>query len=167
MKTRSCFLESKKCFCILYICSELLKIHKNVSHTSSHSLLKLHKLARPWKADNNSRELFIEISIRYNVCQRYAQLPMWLKVSLSLEENLVFNYELSTVLMLFDGKAVFHVVDKATRFSAFTFLNAHNENYGQSVYGARLAFIMIWCTLYTGYINQLGTGQGSTFTSDK
>lgn len=68
---------------------------------------------------------------------------MWLKVSLTSDENIVFRDELSMDLMFQDGKAVLHVVDAAKHFSAITFLDAHSANYGQAVQNILLAFVMI------------------------
>ena len=55
-------------------------------------------------------------------------------------------------LMFLDGKALHRIVDTALRFSAAAFLD---EDFDQSVEGTWLAFIQIWCTLYTGYLNLL------------
>ena len=70
-------------------------------------------------------------------------------------EDAKFGDELSMDLMFLNGKAVLHIIDTATRFSAATFLDAHGSSYGQSVDGIWLAFSETWYTLYTGYPNRL------------
>jgi transposase InsO family protein len=82
-------------------------------------------------------------------------------------EDIVFGDELSIDLMFIDGQAVLHVFDTATRFSAATSLDSHNDSFGQSVEGVWLALIETWFTLYTGYPNRLRIDAGSIFASPR
>ncbi len=125
------------------------------------------KLAKPTEINSETRELLQEIADHCDTCQRYSSPPLRFKASIPDESELVFGDELSIDLMFLDSKAVLHIVDTATRFSAATFLDSHGETYGQSVDGIWLAFCMTWCTMYTGYPNRLRTDQGSVFTSDR
>lgn len=68
--------------------------------------------------------------------------------------------------MFFEGKAVCHDINAATRFSAETFFDAHGMNYRQSGNGIWLAFEITWCLVFTGYHNRLKTYLGSAFNSD-
>ena len=70
-------------------------------------------------------------------------------------------------LMFLDGKAVLHVIDTATHFSAAKFLDSHGKTYGQTAEGIWLAFLDIWCTTYLGYPNRMRTDLGSAFNSEK
>ena len=161
------YLEWGKTDNILYTKSELLKIHRGFSHPETDKLYKLLKLARPAETNSDTRELLQEIADHCDTCQRYSSPPLRFKASMPDESELVFGDELSIDLMFLDGKAVLHIIDTATRFSAATFLDSHGETYGQSVDGIWLAFCMTWCTMYTGYPNRLRTDQGSVFTSDR
>lgn len=53
--------------------------------------------------------------------------------------------------MFLNGKVVLHVIDKATRFSLATFLDANESSYGQSTEGVWIALMECWCTVYIGY----------------
>lgn len=77
----------------------------------------------------------------------------------------MFGEGLSTDIIFLEGKAVLHVVDKATLFCATTFLYPHGAEIGQFVDKLWLAFVMNWCLIYTGCPNKLCTDQGSVFTS--
>ena len=99
-------------------------------------------------------------------CQCLRPTPLRFKVSLPSMEDVKFGEEASMDLMFLDGEAVLHIIDTATRFSASAFLDAHGSSYDQSVDEIWLAFLEIWCTLYTGYPNRLRVDQGSAFTSD-
>lgn len=70
-------------------------------------------------------------------------------------------------LMWINGKAILHIVDTATRFSAACFLDSAGMDYGQSVDGVWTAFIQTWCTIYSGFPNRIRTDQGSVFTSQR
>lgn len=161
------YLEWPKQNDVFYTQEELRKLHRNFSHPSADKLYSLLKMARPWETDEGTRRILEEISSRCEACQRFSQAPVRFKVTLPSEENLVFGDELSIDIMFLEGKAVLHIVDTATRFSAATFLDAHGVTYGQSVNGIWLAFVMTWCLVYTGYPNRLRTDQGSAFTSDR
>lgn len=69
--------------------------------------------------------------------------------------------------MFFDGKAVLHIVDIATHFSAATFLDSHGSSFRPSVQEIRLAFFMTRYLVYTGYSNRLRTDQGFVFFSER
>lgn len=69
-------------------------------------------------------------------------------------------------LMFRDGNAVLHIVDTAAHFSAACLLEHVGENFGQCVEGIWMAFLTIWCTMYTGYPNRMRTNKGSVFTSE-
>lgn len=80
-----------------------------------------------------------------------------------MKQNLNLGGELSVDLMLFDGKAVLHIVDTAICFSAATVLDANCESYGPTLYGMLQGFVIVWCTMYSGYPNRRCTDQGSIF----
>ena len=69
--------------------------------------------------------------------------------------------------MFIEGKAILHIVNKDTRFSAAAFLDSEGEKIGQSVDCIWTAFVMTLCTMYSGYPNRMRTDQGSVFTSER
>ena len=69
--------------------------------------------------------------------------------------------------MFIEGKAILHIVDTATRFSAATFLDSEREHFRQSVDGIWTAFVMTWCTMCSGCPNRMRTDQGSAFTPER
>ncbi len=152
---------------ILFTKQELLKLHRAFSHPTADKLLNLLKLARPWETDAETKKILEDIAKNCDTCQRFSAPPVRFKVTLPTEESLVFGDELSLDLMWIDGKAVLHIVDTATRFSAATFLDSNGSTYGQSVEGVWMAFTHTWCTMYTGYPNRMRTDQGSIFTSER
>lgn len=83
------------------------------------------------------------------------------------EDNFVFGEELSMDLMFLDCKEVLYIVDTATHLSSATFVDENGTNYGQSVQGVWIAFVMNWCTMYIGYQNLLSTDQGSILNSER
>ena len=66
--------------------------------------------------------------------------------------------------MFINGEALLHIVDSAPRFSSAAFLN---KDFDQNIEGISLAFIQVWCTMYTGHQNRLRIDQGLSFTSDQ
>lgn len=83
------------------------------------------------------------------------------------EGDLLFGYESSIDLILIDGKSALHIVDTAPRFNSASFLDAHCETYGHSVYVIRSTFSNTRVTMYTGYPNRLQRDQGSVYTLDR
>ena len=120
---------------------ELVKLHRNLSHPATENLYNLLKLARPWETDNETRKVLEERTQNCDYCQHFPTTPIRFKVTLPTEEEIIFGDELSIDLMFLDGIAVLHIIYTAARFSAVTFLDAHTENYGQSVYGIWFAFV--------------------------
>lgn len=119
---------------MLYTRSELVKLHRKFSHPSAKKLFDLLNLGRPLETDSQTRQI-IKINNCFNTYQRFTNQPIRFKASLSTEENIVLGGELSMDLMFLDGKAVVHIVNTATRFSAGTYLDSHDANYRQSVEG--------------------------------
>ena len=121
--------------------------------------MNLFRLARPFEADEPTKQFHQSLQAACDICQRLGPTPVLFKVSLPNEQDLEFGDELSIDLMLLDGKAVPHVIDTATRFSSAIFLDAHGATYGQSVEVIWLAFVEAWCTMYTGLPNRLRVDQ--------
>ena len=135
------YLEWNTSDTIHYTRVELKKLHRAFSHPAPDKLFNLLKLARPDETDEETRRILKEIRTSCNACQRYGPKPLRFKTFLPNEDDLKFGDEISMGMMFLDGKAVLHIVDTATRFSAATFLDANGGEYGQSVEGIWKAFI--------------------------
>lgn len=102
-------------------------LHRSFSHPCTAKIINLLKLARPWKTDEQTEEHVEEIAKNCDTCQRQTTAPVCFKVTLLLEEDLIFGDELSVYLIFLDGNAVLHIIDTTTLFSAATFLDCNGE----------------------------------------
>ena len=158
------YLEWPKHQRVFFTIPELLRLHRGFSHPATDKLFNLLRMARPYETNQETKHVLDKIKQACDTCQRLGPTPIRFKASIPTEDSVKFGEELSMDLMFLDGKALLHIVDTATRFSAATFLDG---DFDQSVEGIWLAFIQAWCTLYTGYPNRLRVDQGSSFTSDR
>jgi len=145
---------------ILYTERELVKLHRNFFHPSATKLFEILKKANPTETKTETLKVLKNISKACATCQSLENKPMHFQVSLP-DTNIVFNQELALDLMFIDRKAILHVVDLATHYSAATFLK------GQSVDHVWIAFLTCWVTIYPGFPNNMKTDQGSIFTSPR
>jgi hypothetical protein len=152
---------------ILYTKSELQKLHRYFSHSSTQNHFALLKRAKADDLDASTRAVLTDIQNSCSTCQRYSSKPLRLKTTLPSGEELSSGSELPMNLMFINGKTVLHVTDSATRFSAATFLDLHSESYGQSSDCIWDAFTDIWHSIYTGYPDRLLVDSGSAFMNVK
>ena len=158
------YLEWPTSKSVLFSSPELLRLHRGFSHPATDKLYNLLRTARPYETNQETKLVLDQIKQACDTCQRLGPTPVRFKASLPTQDSVKFGEELSMDLMFLDGKALLHIVDTATRFSAAAFLD---DDFNQSVEGIWLAFIQIWCTMYTGYPNRIRVDQGSSFTSDR
>jgi hypothetical protein len=111
------------------------------------------KRARPDDLDKDTMAILQNISQSCETCQRLGPRPIRFKVSIPPTDDIVFEDEVSIDLMFINGKAILHIADTATMFSAATFLDSNLATYGQSVEGVWVALMETWFTVYTGYPN--------------
>lgn len=78
-----------------------------------------------------------------------------------MPDGIVFNRELALDLMFLDKKAVLHVVDTQTHFSAAAFLKQ------QTIEHVWYAFLMCWAAIYTGLPDEIKVDQGGVITSQR
>lgn len=71
---------------ILFIKSELIKMHRCFSHSSSDKLYNLLKTARPWETNLSVDDMLNAISKSCKTCQRFNTPPIRLKFSLPNED---------------------------------------------------------------------------------
>lgn len=101
----------------LYTYFELLKLLCNFSHLAADNLYNLLKLARLWKANQETKEILDLISRRFDSCQIISNAPVRFPVSLSAEHDLVFGEELSIDLIIGEMETT----NRSNRYSATTF----------------------------------------------
>lgn len=119
--------ESKKE--IIYTHTGLLKLYRNVSHSSADKLFYFLKLASSMKIDSQNGHILKEFNNCCNTCQRLNSPLICLKVSLRTEEDPIYGGELSIYLILLNEKAVLQIVEAAIRFSVASFLNSTGASY--------------------------------------
>jgi hypothetical protein len=126
------YLEWSAIDLILFLKSELQKLHRNFSHPSTQNRFAFLKRAKADNLDASTREVLSDTENACSTCQRYSSKPLRLKTILPSGKELSFGSELSMDLMFIDGKAVLHVIDSATRSNAAKVLDSHSESHGQS-----------------------------------
>ena len=135
---------------------ELVKLHRQFAHPSTHKLYNLLKRARPEEATPETFRILEDLAKRCDPCQRIQNAPTRFRVSFGAE-NVRFNERLLIDIMYLDGKPLLHIVDEGTRFSAARFLsNVSTMNVWQTI-------LDCWATLYTGLPRKILVDQGSQF----
>lgn len=81
-------------------------------------------------------------------------------MSLLADEDLVIEEELTNHLIFLNEKYVIHSVYMMTRFSAATFLDSFESEYGQTAESIWTAFMLTCRTMYPGYPNRLKGNRG-------
>jgi hypothetical protein len=139
-----------------YTRHQLQNMHLHFMHPSNRKLFNLLERAYPEKLTTETWKLFEDIKDSCHACQRYTSRPISFKVR--FPDEVVFNKELRLDIMTINGKAILHVVDSGTNFSAARFLA------GQDTKTIWNTFLYMWVTMYTGYPSSILTDQGSVFT---
>ena len=83
--------------------------------------MNLLRLARPFEADETTKQFLPSLKTACDTFQRLGPTPVRFKVSIPNEQDLKFGDEMSIDLMFLDGNAVLHVIGAATRFSSAIF----------------------------------------------
>ena len=112
---------------------ELRKVHRQFSHASAESLVKLLRTASREKLTPETYQNLQEISRICDPCQRIANASLRFRVSMG-SENLRFNETLFIDVVYIDNRPVLHLVDSATHFWAARFL-------------ADMKVKTFWCTI--------------------
>ena len=97
------------------------------------------------------------ISKSCETCQAFSVPLQRFSVALPPTE-IIFNRKIALDLMWIEHKAVLHVVDPETHFSAATFIKQH------SVESVWESFVTCWASLYVGFPEKIKVDQGSCFT---
>ena len=144
----------------LFTETELAKLHYRFGHPGirrMHDFLKRIKLE---DLDKNTRAMLADIQARCKECQFLAPKPYVVQVAVP-REDLLFNSEVFIDIMYIQGKAVLHLVDRATHFQAARFLESDST---ECVWRT---FMEMWVLSYLGPPDNLRHDQGVQFVTPR
>lgn len=144
---------------IFYSKASLFKLHHHFMHPSVGKLLKLLERASKNPIPAETKKALEDITRACHICQTYSSKPLTFQVR--LPDDVIFNKEVRLDLMFLDGKAVLHVLDTGTNFSAARFLSSHSS---EAIWNT---FLYCWVNVYLGYPMEMLTDQGSAFANSK
>jgi hypothetical protein len=142
---------------MLFTYGELLKLHQNFFHPTVNNFMEIFKRAKIQDLPVDTHKSLKNIASRRDTSKTFIPKPYRFRVS--LPDSIVFNDTLSIDLFWLECKALLHVIDLHTHFSAAGFLQR------QSVYDVWTTLLTIWACAYPGLPNILKSDQGSVFTS--
>ena len=145
-------------YVILFTKMELEKLHRRFAHPSAEKLTNLLQRADPLRCEPGTRKVLEEIAKACKACQIMSPKPYVFQVA--MPDNIQFNHEVQLDLMFIDKKAILHVVDRGTHFSAARFIRRQNV---EAVWNA---LIECWIAVYVGFPNIFAYDQGSVFNSE-
>lgn len=140
-------------------------MQRNATNSSSDRLFKLIEIARPRKK-NQKTKIVAETIIRPgNSTKSFAKRPIGFIESLLTKKKLVSGDNHSFGIVFFEGDAVLHNVNTATRLSGATFLYKNEATYMQSAERIWLAIFMMWSFVHSGYSYWSHTDHGFSYIS--
>ena len=142
----------------LYTTDDLLRLHRSFGHPSASALLKLLKRADQGQANKATWHGIKDLAEKCMICARNSRKPKRFKLTVG-NEDARFNHCVAVDIMFINSKAVLHVVDEATHYSAARWLKNHTS---QEVWRALLN---CWIYVYAGPPDFLRVDQGSNFVS--
>lgn len=83
-------------------------------------------------------------------CHRFFRFSVRFNVSIPTDDNILFGDKSSVDKTFLVGKAVFHIVYTASKFSAATVFDTHKMKCVQSVNTIWLALVITCCIVYKG-----------------
>lgn len=117
---------------VLYTEQELRRIHRVFGHPSVAATHNLLKRASKTPLNTNVRKQLERLAEDCNTCRRNGTSPRRFKLIVG-SDDLIFNNKVVVDTMFLDGRAVLHMVDEATHFSAATFLRKQSaRRYGNA-----------------------------------
>jgi len=146
---------------ILYTFPELVRIHRHLFHASPERLYAVMRRTKNEDAVPETLQRLQHVAAVCDVCQRLAKEPGRFRAALP-EGDVMFNRVVLIDLMFYKGRAVLHVFEKDTLFSAATFLRD-----GQSTAAVWDAYMSVWVTNYAGYSNHIHVDAGTQLQSAK
>ena len=141
-----------------YTSEELLKLHKHFFHPDSGRLYAMLKRADNASTTPSDLKELERVASECDVCQRNMAAPSRFRTALPADD-VVFNRCVCMDIMFLEGKAVLHMVDKDTKFSAAAFLPKQTVDELWSTY-------LSHCVLpYIGHALEIHADQGPQFRS--
>ena len=98
-----------------------MRIHRHFFHASPERLYAVMRRAKNEDAVPEALQRLKNVAAACDVCQHLAKEPGRFRAALP-EGDVTFNRVVLIDLMFLNGRAVLHIVDKDTLFSAATFL---------------------------------------------
>jgi len=135
-----------------------VRIRRHFFHASPEQLYAVMRRAKNEDAVPETQRLQ-DVAAACDVCQRLAKEPGRFRAAL-LERDVIFNRVVLIYLMFLKGRAVLHIFDKDTLFSAATFLRD-----GQSTAAVWDAYKSVWVTKYAGHSNHIHVDAGTQLQS--
>ena len=142
----------------LYSTTELRRLHRVFGHPSVNALANLLKRANPEEFTSDVRKTLQNISEKCDICIKHSSKPRRFKLTVGTGD-LRFNHTVAVDVMYLSGKAVLHMVDEATHYSAAQFLKK------QSTTEVWKAIRRCWLRVYLGPPDFLHVDQGSNLVS--
>lgn len=143
---------------VLYTEAELGRIHRVFGHPSVAATYKLLRKASTKPLKRGLRRRLEELAEACKVCKRNAAAPRRFKLTVG-SDDLSFNHKIIVDTMFIEGRAVLHIIDEATHFTAATFLRK------QTAAEIWTCITTLWMHTYMGPPDFLAVDQGSAYVS--
>ncbi|CDF36780.1 unnamed protein product [Chondrus crispus] len=143
---------------IFYTSEEMLKLHKHFFHPDSGRLYAMLKRADNASTTPSDLKELERVASECDVCQRNVAAPSRFRTALP-SDDVVLNRCVCMDIMFLEGKAVLHMVDKDTKFSAAAFLPKQTVDELWSTY------LSHWILPYIGHALEIHADQGPQFRS--
>ena len=136
--------------------SQLWKLHKQFFHPSAQKLFNLLRKARPEEATPETLSVLEDLTKRCDPCQCVQSAPWRFRVSFGAE-HVRFNERILLDIMYINVRAILHIIDEGTNFSAARFLpDVSTKSIWKTI-------LECWATICTGLPNRMLLDQGSAF----
>lgn len=142
----------------MYTNKELHRLHKVFGHPSVTALSNLLKRANPSEFNSEAKRVLDEITKSCSICMTNANKPRRFKVTVGTED-LKFNHVIAVDIMYIKSKAVLHVVDEATHYTAALFLRSNTAEETWK------AILRCWIRIYLGPPDYIRIDQGTNFVA--
>jgi len=146
---------------ILYTFPELVRILRHFFHASPERLYAVMRRAKGEDAVPETLQRLQDMAAARDVCQRLAKESGRFRAARP-EGDVIFNRVVLIDLVFLEGRAVLHIVDKDTLFSAATFLRD-----GKLTAAVWDAYMSVLVTKYAGYSDHIHVDAGTQLQSDE
>jgi len=140
---------------ILFTFPELVHIHRHFFNAKPERLNAVMRRAKNEDAVPETLQRLQDVAATCDVTQRLAKEPGRFRAALP-EGDVIFNLVVLIDLMFLNGRAVLHIVNKDTLFSAATYLRD-----GQSTAAVWDAYMSVWVNKYADYSKHIYVDAGT------